>query len=91
MSRRAPILRSGLIVLVFAAVAAIPLIRAQAPLRGAITVDASTPGARIPPNLNGIFFEEISHAGDGGLYAERGITAASRTRLSRPPALSTVI
>ena len=28
------------------------------------------PGARIPPTLYGIFFEEISHAGDGGLYAE---------------------
>jgi hypothetical protein len=51
-------------------VAAIPLIRAQTPLRGAITVDAGTSGARIPPNLYGIFFEEISHAGDGGLYAE---------------------
>ena len=28
------------------------------------------PGTPIPSNLYGIFFEEISHAGDGGLYAE---------------------
>lgn len=37
---------------------------------GTITVDATRPGAAIPQNLYGIFFEEISHAGDGGLYAE---------------------
>ena len=38
----------------------------QAPLR----VDLSQKGAVVSPNLYGIFFEEISHAGDGGLYAE---------------------
>jgi alpha-L-arabinofuranosidase len=37
---------------------------------GAITIDASKPGPRIPSSLYGIFFEEISHAGEGGLYAE---------------------
>ncbi len=37
---------------------------------GLITVDAAHPGARVSPSLYGIFFEEISHAGDGGLYAE---------------------
>jgi alpha-L-arabinofuranosidase len=37
---------------------------------GTITIDASKPGPRIPSSLYGIFFEEISHAGDGGLYAE---------------------
>jgi alpha-N-arabinofuranosidase len=37
---------------------------------GTITVDASKPGHAIPSNLYGIFFEEISHAGEGGLYAE---------------------
>jgi alpha-L-arabinofuranosidase len=37
---------------------------------GTITVDVSKPGHAIPGNLYGIFFEEISHAGDGGLYAE---------------------
>ena len=37
---------------------------------GSITIDASAPGHAISPGLYGIFFEEISHAGDGGLYAE---------------------
>ena len=37
---------------------------------GSITIDASKTGARISSNLYGIFYEEISHAGDGGLYAE---------------------
>ena len=40
------------------------------PSAGTITVDTTKPGATIPSNLYGIFFEEISHAGDGGLYAE---------------------
>jgi alpha-L-arabinofuranosidase len=35
-----------------------------------LTVDASRPGMPISPMLYGIFFEEINHAGDGGLYAE---------------------
>ncbi len=37
---------------------------------GRVTVDFSRRGAEIPTSLYGIFFEEISHAGDGGLYAE---------------------
>jgi alpha-L-arabinofuranosidase len=37
---------------------------------GTITIDATKPGARIPSSLYGIFFEEISHAGEGGLYGE---------------------
>ena len=37
---------------------------------GSITIDASKPGHAIPSSLYGIFFEEISHAGEGGLYAE---------------------
>ena len=36
----------------------------------AIIIDAAKPGARIPSSLYGIFFEEISHAGEGGLYGE---------------------
>lgn len=36
----------------------------------AIKIDLSQKGAMVSPNLYGIFFEEISHAGDGGLYAE---------------------
>ena len=35
-----------------------------------LTVDVSEPGHTISPTLYGIFFEEINHAGDGGLYAE---------------------
>jgi len=35
-----------------------------------ITVDADKPGKAISSTLHGIFFEEISHAGEGGLYAE---------------------
>jgi alpha-L-arabinofuranosidase len=38
--------------------------------RPSITIDVSHPGAKISPTLYGIFFEEINHAGDGGLYAE---------------------
>lgn len=35
-----------------------------------IVVDAAAEGAAIAPSLYGIFYEEINHAGDGGLYAE---------------------
>lgn len=36
----------------------------------ALTVDTANPGVEISPMLYGAFFEEINHAGDGGLYAE---------------------
>lgn len=35
-----------------------------------LTVDTVNAGAEISPMLYGAFFEEINHAGDGGLYAE---------------------
>lgn len=35
-----------------------------------LTVDASKTGVNISPDLYGIFFEDINHAADGGLYAE---------------------
>src|SRR5689334_22921618 len=35
-----------------------------------ISVDLNKPGATISPSLHGIFFEEISHGGEGGLYGE---------------------
>ena len=35
-----------------------------------ITVQCDTPGIKVSPNLYGVFFEEINHSGDGGLYAE---------------------
>lgn len=41
----------------------------QAPI--AITVDATNPTVTVPKSLYGVFFEEINHAGEGGLYAEK--------------------
>lgn len=35
-----------------------------------INVDVANPGIKVSPNLYGIFFEDINHAADGGLYAE---------------------
>ena len=35
-----------------------------------IEIDGNSIGDKIPPSLYGVFFEEITHAGDGGLYAE---------------------
>ena len=35
-----------------------------------VDVDVQHLGATVSPTLYGIFFEEINHAGDGGLYAE---------------------
>ena len=35
-----------------------------------ITVDTSRKGAQVSPDLYGIFYEDINHAADGGLYAE---------------------
>lgn len=35
-----------------------------------IRIDLARRGADIPASMYGIFFEEINHAGDGGLYAE---------------------
>lgn len=35
-----------------------------------ININGATPGSAIPHTLHGIFFEEISHAGEGGVYAE---------------------
>jgi alpha-L-arabinofuranosidase len=43
---------------------------AAGPLSAKLTVHVDRPGAKISPMLYGIFFEEINHAGDGGLYAE---------------------
>jgi len=35
-----------------------------------INVDVSNKGVAMSPNLYGIFYEDINHAADGGLYAE---------------------
>ena len=37
---------------------------------GRIVVDIAKKGADVSPNMYGVFFEEINHAGEGGLYAE---------------------
>lgn len=40
-------------------------------MKAAITVDTGRVVARPNPSMWGIFYEEINHAGDGGLYAEQ--------------------
>jgi hypothetical protein len=35
-----------------------------------LTVGVDRPGPRVSPSLYGVFFEEINHAGKGGLYGE---------------------
>ena len=35
-----------------------------------LSIDASQEGVTISPTLYGLFYEEINHAGEGGLYAE---------------------
>lgn len=43
-----------------------------------VDIDLSQKGADVDKSMYGLFFEEINHAGDGGLYAEliqnRGLT-----------------
>src|SRR5215218_11134994 len=38
--------------------------------KATITIDTKQKGAIVSPELHGVFFEEISHAGEGGIYAE---------------------
>ncbi len=37
---------------------------------GTITIDVASPSHSIPATLYGVFFEEINHGGEGGLYGE---------------------
>ncbi len=37
---------------------------------GAIVIDLAQKGAAVSPEMYGVFFEEINHAGEGGLYGE---------------------
>eukprot|EP01018_Ginkgo_biloba_P029074 Gb_12232 [translate_table: standard] len=47
------------------------VVRAQQPNKAVnLSVDAGHPGRKIPPSLFGLFFEEINHAGAGGLWSE---------------------
>ena len=45
-------------------------VQAQGQQQASIRINASQPGASVMPTLHGIFFEEISHGGEGGLYGE---------------------
>lgn len=49
---------------------ALGLAQAVADPEMTLRVDASAPRTAVSPSLYGIFFEEINHAGEGGLYAE---------------------
>lgn len=46
------------------------LVCAPPVLSAGVTIQTDKPGAPVSPLMWGIFFEEINHAGDGGLYAE---------------------
>ncbi|MFB4281360.1 alpha-L-arabinofuranosidase C-terminal domain-containing protein [Nonomuraea sp. MTCD27] len=37
---------------------------------GKLTVDPKAKGTKVSPDLYGVFYEDINHAADGGLYAE---------------------
>ena len=43
---------------------------AQTPSTVSIVLDGKAPRTEIPKTLYGIFFEEINHSGEGGVYAE---------------------
>lgn len=53
-----------------AAFSALAVVASCATAQTTIIVDATQPSVAVSPRLYGIFFEEINHAGDGGLYAE---------------------
>jgi hypothetical protein len=46
------------------------VLRAGAAEPVTVLVDGASPRVEVSPDLYGIFFEEINHAGEGGLYAE---------------------
>lgn len=46
------------------------LLAASATWANTITIDATQRGIPMAPTMYGLFFEEINHSGDGGLYAE---------------------
>ena len=52
-----------------------------------IVVDVDKPGVAVSPMLYGIFFEEINHAGDGGIYAEMVLNRSFEepVRSGKPP------
>lgn len=42
----------------------------ESPADFTVDIDLTSKGATVSPSMYGVFFEEINHAGDGGLYAE---------------------
>jgi len=62
---------SGTLLALFAAVGiATAAADSAQDVRTELVVRANSPGPRVNPSMYGIFFEEINHGGDGGLYAE---------------------
>ena len=55
-----------------------------------VDIDCAHPGASVSPRLYGIFFEEINHAGDGGLYAELVQNRSFEDDTARPVHWTTV-
>ncbi len=47
-----------------------PAALAQTPAPATLTVQVNKPGAPVPKNMYGLFFEDINFAADGGLYPE---------------------
>lgn len=60
------------------------------PPPAALTVHLDRPGPAVSPRLYGLFFEEINHAGDGGLYAEMVRNRSFEDDASRPDGWSAV-
>src|SRR3954452_23302599 len=54
----------------FTIVAVFGILQLTAQPSAVISVDLNKPGATVSTALHGIFFEEISHGGEGGLYGE---------------------
>jgi hypothetical protein len=58
-----------LTVCILAEASAVPL-KADVAEPARLTVQVDSPGHAVPPTLHGLFFEDINHGADGGLYAE---------------------
>ena len=56
--------------LVLAGLPLSPAAHAQSAAANTITVQVNKPGAAVPKNMYGLFFEDINFAADGGLYPE---------------------
>ncbi|WP_236808891.1 carbohydrate binding domain-containing protein [Amycolatopsis albispora] len=69
MSRRS--LRLGLSLAALTALTVVPVpVAAQAEPAYRLEIDPAAAGPDLPRSMYGVFFEDINHAADGGLYAE---------------------